>query len=55
MKKVEAVVADAAADSVVAAIAEHARTGTVGDGKIWVTTVDTVMRVRTGEMGDAAI
>ena len=53
--KLDIIVADAAADSVVAAIAEHARTGSVGDGKIWVTTVDTVMRVRTGETGDAAI
>jgi nitrogen regulatory protein P-II 1 len=37
------------------AIVEAARTGQIGDGKIWVTPVDTVIRVRTGEMGDDAI
>jgi nitrogen regulatory protein P-II 1 len=37
------------------AIVEAARTGQIGDGKIWVTPVETVIRVRTGEMGDDAI
>src|SRR5437867_12566184 len=53
--KLDMIVGDAAVDNVMAAIAENARTGTVGDGKIWVTTVDTVMRVRTGETGESAI
>ena len=53
--KVELLVGDAVVDKVVEAIAENARTGAVGDGKIWVTTVDSIMRVRTGERGDAAV
>jgi nitrogen regulatory protein P-II 1 len=53
--KVELLVGDAVVDKIVAAIAENARTGAIGDGKIWVTPVDSVMRVRTGEQGDAAV
>jgi nitrogen regulatory protein P-II 1 len=53
--KVELLVGDAVVDKVVAAIAENARTGAIGDGKIWVTPVDSIMRVRTGEQGDAAL
>ncbi|HEU4760533.1 MAG TPA: P-II family nitrogen regulator [Dehalococcoidia bacterium] len=53
--KIELIVDDAAAGKIVTTIAEHARTGAVGDGKIWVTPVDSVMRVRTGETGEAAI
>jgi nitrogen regulatory protein P-II 1 len=37
------------------AIVEAARTGQIGDGKVWITPVDTVMRVRTGEMGADAL
>jgi nitrogen regulatory protein P-II 1 len=37
------------------AIAESARSGEIGDGKVWVTTVDEVMRIRTGEMDHDAI
>ena len=37
------------------AIVEAARTGQIGDGKVWVTSVDAVIRVRTGEMGVAAM
>ena len=37
------------------AIAKHARTETIGDGKIWVTPVDSVLRVRTGERDRAAV
>ncbi|MEO5900069.1 MAG: P-II family nitrogen regulator [Ilumatobacteraceae bacterium] len=36
-------------------IVESARTGKIGDGKLWVTTVDSVMRIRTGELGTEAI
>ena len=36
-------------------IVEAAKTGKIGDGKVWVTTVDSVLRVRTGELGDDAI
>jgi len=53
--KIDMIVGDEAVDRVVAAIAENARTGAVGDGKIWVTPVDTVIRVRTGETGDSAV
>jgi len=53
--KVEIVVSDDAAARVVAAIAEHARTGAIGDGKIWVTAVESLMRVRTGETGEQAL
>ncbi len=42
-------------ETLVEAIAKHARTETVGDGKIWVTPVDSALRVRTGERDRAAI
>ena len=47
--KVEVLVDDGAALDVVAAVVEAARTGKIGDGKVWVTPVDLVVRVRTGE------
>ncbi len=47
--KVEVLVADGEALDVVAAIVEAARTGKIGDGKVWVTPADLVVRVRTGE------
>ena len=43
------------ADEVVEAIAKAARTDKIGDGKIWVTQVDSVVRIRTGETGPGAI
>ena len=43
------------ADKVVDAVVEAARTGKIGDGKVWVTTVDEVVRVRTGERGADAL
>jgi nitrogen regulatory protein PII len=43
------------AGAVVDAIAKTAGTGTIGDGKIWVTTVDSALRVRTGERDDDAL
>jgi len=50
------VVCDAAdADKIAEVIAESARTGKIGDGKIWSTPVGTVMRVRTSEMGADAV
>jgi len=42
-------------ETLVEAIAKHARTETIGDGKIWVTTVDSAMRVRTGERDREAL
>ena len=49
--RVEVVVDDAAADGVVDAVVRAARTGKIGDGKVWVTSVEDVVRVRTGERG----
>jgi nitrogen regulatory protein P-II 1 len=53
--KVEVIVQDALADRAIEAIVKAARTGKIGDGKIFVTTVEQVVRIRTGESGDAAI
>ena len=53
--RIEMIVDDADVEKIMKAIAENARTGAVGDGKIWATTVDALMRVRTGETGTAAI
>ncbi len=43
------------ADDVAKVIATSARTGKIGDGKVWVTGVDTVIRIRTGELDDDAL
>ncbi len=53
--KVEIVVADDDVDEVVEAIVKAARTGKIGDGKIWVAEVDRVVRIRTGESGPDAL
>jgi len=53
--KVEVVVEDPQVDEVVDAIVAAARTGKIGDGKLWVTDVDRVLRIRTGEMGPDAL
>jgi len=53
--KVEVIVDDAAADHVVDAIVTAATTGKIGDGKVWVTPVDALVRIRTGERGVDAI
>ncbi|MBI5089659.1 MAG: P-II family nitrogen regulator [Actinobacteria bacterium] len=52
---VEVVVADDAATHVVDAIVAAASTGKIGDGKVWVTTVDEIVRIRTGERGSEAV
>jgi len=49
------IVKDDQVDSVVQAIAEAAKTGRIGDGKIFVSTVEQVVRIRTGETGEAAL
>jgi len=49
--RVEVVVDEAQVDKTIDAVVEAARTGKIGDGKVWVTPVDTVIRVRTGERG----
>ena len=53
--RLEVVVADDVVDSAIEAIARAARTGKIGDGKIFVETVERVVRIRTGEEGDAAL
>ncbi|MET8760594.1 P-II family nitrogen regulator [Lentzea sp. NPDC004782] len=53
--KVEVVVDDTAVEKVLEAVVEAARTGKIGDGKVWVTPVDAVVRVRTGERGSDAL
>ena len=53
--KVEVVVPDDEAQGVVDAIVKAARTGKIGDGKVWITDVDQVVRIRTGEMGPDAV
>jgi nitrogen regulatory protein P-II 1 len=53
--KLEVLVDDTLGDKVVEAVVEAARTGKIGDGKVWVTPVDTVVRVRTGERGSDAL
>jgi nitrogen regulatory protein PII len=53
--KLEIVVDDDKVDTVVGAIQDAARTGEIGDGKIFVSSIDAVIRIRTGEAGSAAI
>ena len=53
--KVEVVVPDKLADQAIEAIVKSARTGKIGDGKIFVTTVEQVVRIRTGETDEAAV
>ena len=53
--KVEVVVLDTQVDSVVEAIAAAARTGRIGDGKIFVTDIEQAVRIRTGDTGADAI
>ena len=53
--RIEIVVDDAEVDEVVGTLVETARTGKIGDGKVWVQAVDSVVRVRTGEKDEAAL
>ena len=53
--KLEIVIADEKAEEVIGIIVKNARTGQVGDGKIFVQNVDEVVRIRTGEQGEKAI
>jgi nitrogen regulatory protein P-II 1 len=53
--KIEVVVAEHIAPTVVEAITRAARTGQIGDGKIFISTLDDVVRIRTGETGETAI
>ncbi len=53
--RIEVLVEDDDADNVVDAIIKAAQTGRIGDGKVWVVPVETVVRVRTGERGAEAL
>jgi nitrogen regulatory protein P-II 1 len=53
--KIEVVVPDAIIDKVVSTIIEKARTGNIGDGKIFIYSLEDVIRIRTGEKGETAI
>jgi nitrogen regulatory protein P-II 1 len=53
--KIDIVVAEAIAEKVVATIMEKAKTGKIGDGKIFISKVEDVIRIRTGEKGESAI
>lgn len=53
--RLEIIVDDEFVDDVVDAVVTSAQTGKIGDGKVWVSPVETVVRVRTGERGSAAL
>jgi nitrogen regulatory protein P-II 1 len=53
--KIEIVVADSMVDKVVSTIEEKAKTGKIGDGKIFISELKEIIRIRTGERGDTAI
>lgn len=53
--KIEALVTDDLVEQCVESIQKSARTGKIGDGKIFVTEVEQVIRIRTGETGDSAV
>jgi nitrogen regulatory protein P-II 1 len=53
--KIELVVADGQKDAAVGAIVKAAKTGKIGDGKVFVSTVEDAIRIRTEEKGDAAV
>ncbi len=53
--KIEIVASDAVADKAIQTILEKAKTGKIGDGKIFISKVEEIVRIRTGEKGEAAI
>ncbi len=53
--KVEAVVTDERVNETVKALVDAARTGKIGDGKVFITTVDEAVRIRNGDTGDGAL
>lgn len=53
--KIELVIAEAQVDAALEAIVNAARTGKIGDGKIFVSSVEQVVRIRTGETGEEAV
>jgi nitrogen regulatory protein P-II 2 len=53
--KIEVAIAESALDQVIESIAKAANTGKIGDGKIFVTTLEQAIRIRTGETGEEAV
>jgi nitrogen regulatory protein P-II 1 len=53
--RIEVIAEEMMADKIVDTVIEAARTGKIGDGKVWVSAVETVVRVRTGERGSDAV
>lgn len=53
--KIEVIVSDEQAEEIINVIVDTARTGKVGDGKVWLTNIEELVRVRTGERGEAAL
>ena len=53
--KIEVLVETSQADKIIDLIASSARTGKIGDGKVWAFDLDRIMRIRTGELGDEAL
>lgn len=53
--KVELILADSEVESAIAAIIKAAKTGRIGDGKIFVSPIDDIVRIRTGEVGEKAV
>ncbi|HTG00273.1 MAG TPA: P-II family nitrogen regulator [Nitrospirota bacterium] len=53
--KIEVIVADSIADKVLAVVQEKAKTGKIGDGKIFISKIEDIIRIRTGERGETAI
>ena len=55
MIKLEIIISDDLGDDVINAITQSAQTGRIGDGKIFVTSLEDTIRIRTGERGDEAV
>lgn len=53
--KLEIIVTDSLKEKVISTIIQHAKTGQVGDGKIFVSTIEEVIRIRTEELGESAL
>jgi nitrogen regulatory protein P-II 1 len=53
--RIEVLSADGQAEQVANTIVDNARTGKIGDGKLWIQPVDVAVRIRTGEVGDEAL
>ena len=53
--RIDVLTSDSLADKVADAIVENARTGKIGDGKLWIQDVDAAIRIRTGEVGEEAL